>query len=272
LDAYDRAAAQGPSVGAYARVARARELLGRSAGALDALELAIEAGSGIDEQKAWALMRYGSVLLSVGRVEDATAAFRRSLELEPRFPHARAGLARAAAARGATSVAVRRFVGLLRDTPSAEYATELGDLHLSLGMDRKANRAYERARKFEERLARSGVRTMLASASLDLDRGLRLASALERARMAYREAPNVETEDALAWALVRNGRCLEARAWSKRSLELGSRDATIFFHRGMIERCLGDPSAARWFAEAIATDPGFSARWAPLAKRLSVRD
>lgn len=269
FDAYDRAAAQGPSVGAYARVARARELLGRSDGALDALELAIEAGSGIPEQQAWALMRYGGVLLGAGRVDDAAEAFRRSLDLQPRFPHARAGLARVAAARGDMGTAMRRFEELLREVPSAEYATELGDLYLALGAEPKAERAYDRARHFEGLLARNGVRTMLASASLDVDRGVRLRSALERARKAYREAPNVETEDLLAWALVRNGRCLEARTWSERSLELGTRDATIFFHRGMIERCLGTPMAARWFADAIAIDPGFSARWAPLAERLA---
>lgn len=267
--AYDRAAAQGPSVGAYARVARARELLGRSDGALDALELAIEAGSGIREQKAWALMRYGGVLLSRGRVESAEKAFHRSLALQPRFPHARAGLARVAAVRDETTSAIDRLETVLRDVPSAEYATELGDLYLSLGADERADRAYDRARDFEQRLARNGVRTLLASASLDVDRGLRLRSALARARQAYREAPNVETEDLLAWALARNGLCAEARMWSQRSLELGTRDATFFFHRGMIERCLGNPAATRWFAEAIATDPGFSVRWAPVARRFS---
>jgi len=267
--AYDRAAAIGPSVGAYARVARARELLGRSDDALDALELAIEAGSGIGEQKAWALMRYGGILLSVGRTADANDAFRRSLALQPGFPHARAGIARVAAARGRTMEAKRIFAQLLRGTPSAEYAIELGDLYLADGDERRASRAYERARSFEQVLARNGVRTMLASARLDVDRGLRLRSALERARLAYREAPNVETEDLLAWALARNGRCGEARSWSERSLELGQGDAEMLFHRGMIERCLGRSSARRWFAAALEADPGFSARWAPLALRLS---
>lgn len=267
--AYDRASAQGPSVGAYARVARARELLGRTEGALDALELAIEAGSGVREQKAWALMRYGGVLLSVGRTDEATSAFGQSLALQPGFPHARAGLARSAAARGRIAEAVRSFRALLRVVPSAEYATELGDLYLSLGDHGRAEASYERARVFAHRLAASGVRTMLASASLDVDRGLRLRSALERARLAHREAPNVETEDLLAWALARNGRCGDARIYSDRSLALGTRDATILFHRGMIERCLGNPDARRWFGEALAVDPAFSARWAPLAKRLS---
>lgn len=267
--AYDRAAAQGPSVGAYARVARARELLGRPAGALDALELAVEAGAGIPEQKAWALMRLGGVLLSEGRVGEATAALRRSLAAQPGFPHARAGLARAAAARGRPAAAAQALEALVRDVPSAEYARELGDLYLALGQTHRSERAYERARAFERGLARHGVRTMLASASLDLDRGLRLRSALTRARSAYREAPNLETAAVLAWALARNGRCAEARPLSDKALELGRGDATTLFQRGMIERCLESPDARRWFAAALALDPAFSPRWAPLARRLA---
>jgi tetratricopeptide (TPR) repeat protein len=267
--AYDRAAGQGPSVGAYARVARARELLGRPAAALEAMELAIEAGSGIPEQKAWALSRYGGLLLDGGRVKDARRAFEEALRLQPAFPHADAGLGKVDAARGERAAAARRFERLLRRVPSAEYATELGDLYLSIGRDEAAARAYDRARRFERALARNGVRTMLASATLDLDLGVHLRSALVRARQAYREAPNVETEAVLAWALARNGQCSEARTWSRRALALGTRDASFLFHRGMIERCLGSSSASSWFAAALRVDPGFSPRWAPVAERLA---
>jgi tetratricopeptide (TPR) repeat protein len=267
--ANDRAAGQGPSVGAYARVARARELLGRSVAALEAMEFAIEAGSGIPEQKAWALSRHGGLLLDIRRVEAARRAFEQALRLQPDFPHAEAGLAKVVAARGQRVAAARRFEQLLRRVPSAEYATELGDLYLSMGREGAAARAYDRARRFERALARNGVRTMLASASLDLDLGVHLRSALVRARQAYREAPNVETEAVLAWALARNGQCVEARQFSRRALALGTRDASFLFHRGMIERCLGSSSAASWFAAALRVDPAFSPRWAPVAERLA---
>jgi tetratricopeptide (TPR) repeat protein len=267
--AYDRAVLQGPSVGAYARVARARELLGRTDAALEAMELSIEAGSGIPEQEAWALSRYGGLLLDAGRSAAARTAFRAALVRQPEFPHAEAGLANVAAAQGDEAAAARRFEQLLRRVPSAEYATELGDLYLALGRESAATRAFDRARHFERLLARNGVRTMLASASLDLDLGVHLRAALARARQAYREAPNVETEAVLAWALVRNGQCAEAREWSRRALALGTRDASFFFHRGLIERCLGDESAPRWFAAALRIDPAFSPRWVPVAERLA---
>jgi tetratricopeptide (TPR) repeat protein len=72
----------------------------------------------------------------------------------------------------------------------------------------------------------------------------------------------------LAWALARNGRCDEALRYSKRALRLGTLDAAKFFHRGMIERCLGDTAEAKsWFRRALALNPHFSLLWAPVARR-----
>lgn len=266
----DRKAAQGPSVAAYARVARARELLGRPTAALEAMELALEAGSGIPEQRAWVLTRLAELQLAHGRVQSARDGFRRSLAIQPGFPHAVAGLARTDLAAGDAGAAIARLEKLLARVPSAEYAVELGDAYLLDGRARAADEAYERARAFQQELSRNGVRTMLASAALDLDRGLRLSSALARARQAHREAPNIETQAVLAWALERNGRCGEARSLSSRALSLGTQDATLYFQRGMIERCLGErEAAAGWFRKALETDPAFSVRWAPVAARLA---
>jgi len=65
-----------------------------------------------------------------------------------------------------------------------------------------------------------------------------------------------------------NGRCHEARAHSARALRLATRDALKLFHRGMIERCLGDPRAARSFLRrSLAINPHFSLLYAGVAER-----
>jgi Flp pilus assembly protein TadD len=94
-----------------------------------------------------------------------------------------------------------------------------------------------------------------------------------RARGARAARPSIYGDDLLAWALARSGRCAEARPWSRRALRLGTHDALLFFHRGMIERCLGHGSEARaWLARAMTLNPAFSTRWAPLAGRLAATD
>lgn len=264
---YDRLAAAGPSVGAYARVAAARQLLGRREAALEALELALEAGSTIPEQQAWAFTQYGHLLTSLGRLDRAAKAYRASLALVPEYVHAEAGLARVAASRGRFGEAARVLRSVVARLPSPQYAILLGDVLARTGRRDETGRAYALVDTIERLLRASGVRTELQTALLDLDRGVRLRDALARARAAYRAAPGVQAADAVAWGLARTGRCLEARRWSKRALRLGTQDALFLFHRGTIERCLGASDAARWFRRALETDPAFSLRWEPVARR-----
>ena len=75
----------------------------------------------------------------------------------------------------------------------------------------------------------------------------------------------------LAWALARNGRCGEALAYSKRSLRLGTKDASLYFHRGMIERCLGHRGGGAALVRRAPSrlNPHFSLVWAPTARRLA---
>jgi tetratricopeptide (TPR) repeat protein len=268
--AYDRLAAMGPSVGAYARVATARQLLGRPTAALDAMELAIEAGSAIPEQEAWALTRYGTLLVAAGRLDDAENAFSRALRLSPAYVHARAGQARVAAARVRYDEAARRLRSVVDRLPLPEYAILLGDVLARAERRAEAKRAYGLVTTLERALEANGVRTELSTALFDLDRGRDVTDALSRARATFRDAPGVAAADAVAWGLFRAGRCEEARGWSRRALALGTKDGLFLFHRAMIERCLAGKTAARpWFRAALAANPTFSLRWAPEAERLA---
>jgi tetratricopeptide (TPR) repeat protein len=234
------------------------------------MELALEAGSGIPEQEAWALTRYAVLLVGAGRLDEAEDALWRALRLAPGYVHAEAGLARVAAARGSFGAAARRLRSVVDRLPLPEYAILLGDVLVREGKARQAREAYRLVAALESLLEANGVDTDLQTALFRLDRGVGLEKALARARAAYAAAPGLAAADAVAWGLARTSRCAEARAWSRRALSLGSEDALFLFHRGMIERCLGRDVAARpWFTRALAANPTFSLRWAPLAERLS---
>jgi hypothetical protein len=154
--------------------------------------------------------------------------------------------------------------------PAPEYAILLGDVLDRADRPRAAARAYALVGALERVLAANGVRTELSTALFDLDQGVRLEHALERARAAYRAAPGLSAADAVAWGLYRTGDCAEARVWSQRALTLGTKDGLFLFHRGMIERCLGGAGAGRtWFQRALAANPTFSFRFAPVAERLA---
>ena len=153
------------------------------------MELAIEAGSAIPEQEAWALTRYGTLLVAANRTTDAEAAFRHALRLSPGYVHARAGLARVAAARGRFGEATQRLRAVVDRLPVPEYAILLGDVLARDGRPLIARRAYALVSTLDRILAANGVRTELQTALFDLDRGIGISRALARARAAYRAAP-----------------------------------------------------------------------------------
>jgi tetratricopeptide (TPR) repeat protein len=151
--------------------------------------------------------------------------------------------------------------------PLPQFAAFLGDLYRSQGRLREARRQYDLVAVIQRLLVANGVRTDLETALIAVDHGLRLPHALALARAARNARPSIEGDDALAWALARNGRCHEALGYSRRALRLGTRDALKFFHRAMIERCIGSRTARGWFRRALSLNPHFSLLWAPVARK-----
>src|SRR5262249_60200982 len=93
------------------------------------------------------------------------------------------------------------------------------------------------------------------------------ADALRRAREDAARRGDVSGDDVLAWTLYKNGHAAEAKRASTRALRLGTEDAAFHYHAGMIARALGQPRAAsRHLARALALDPSFDVRQAPMAR------
>jgi tetratricopeptide (TPR) repeat protein len=257
-----------PSLSSYARVSYGRELIGHTRAAIRAMRLAVDAATGAAEPTAWTHVQLGKLYFNHGRLEAAAREFRLASAVFPNYAYAIDALALAEAAEGQTARAIaleRRAVGLI---PLPQYVATLGDLYRSAGRPAAARRQYALIGAIERLLRANGVRVDLEIALFEVDHGVRLRHALTLARAGERSRPSIDGDDVLAWALARSGHCSEAIGYSQRALRLGTQDALKFFHRGMIERCLGRNEAARlWFRHALALNPHFSILWAPVARR-----
>jgi tetratricopeptide (TPR) repeat protein len=266
--AFDRMSRLKPNLASYARVSYGRELLGRQDGAIAAMRLAVQAAGAQSEPAAWTHVQLGKLHFGRGELGAAEREFRRALFALPGYVYALDALARVEAARGRDGRAIELARQAAEAVPLPEFVTTLGDLYWATGRKARARDQYAVVGATERLLRANGVRTDLESALFKVDHGIDLRRALADARTAQRERPTVFADDTLAWALVRNGRCQEALPYSRRALRLGTRDASFFFHRGMIERCLGDiPEARRWFAQALEQNPHFSLLWARVARK-----
>ena len=108
---------------------------------------------------------------------------------------------------------------------------------------REAREQYALVGAIERLLRANGVRTDLETALFDVDHGLRLRPALAAPAARTRERPSIEADDVLGWALVRNGRCARGRC-ATRSARCGSARATR-----------SSSSTAGWSSAASADRP-----------------
>ena len=265
--AFERMAALRPGVASYTRVAYARELSGDRAGALQALRLALDAAAGQREQTAFVLVEIAKLEAPLGRPRAARLAVRAALLAFPGYPSARLQAVKLDLRDGRPARALAEARRLADAAPSSESVTLLADLLERVGRSAEARRQRATAAVIDRLLRASGVEVDLESAVRRADFGIRPAETVELAHRARAARPSIHGDDALGWALARAGRCDEALAYARRSLRLGTRDALLFFHRGYAEGCAGNRSARRaWYRRALALDPAFSVRWAPVAR------
>jgi tetratricopeptide (TPR) repeat protein len=265
---FDRMAALKPNASSYSRVSYARELRGDVSGAIAAMELALDASIGRPEATAWIAVELGKLHWSVGRIAESASHYRYALRVVPGYVPALDALARVEAARGHTARAIALQHRAVDAIPLPNYVAQLGDLLATAGRAAEAREQYALVGSIEQLQVANGVKVDLETALYRVDHGIRLPATLALARRAQSERPSVLGDDVLAWALARNGRCGEALTYSRRSLRLGTRDASFYFHRGMIERCLGRPAHARaWLARALDLNPHFSLLWSSTARR-----
>ena len=97
--------------------------------------------------------------------------------------------------------------------------------------------------------------------------GLVLAMALIIART-WARRHSIVAADAMGWALHAAGRDREALPYVRQATSLGTKDAKLLYHRGMVELGAGQRAAATAsLRAALRIDPDFSPLHAPRARR-----
>lgn len=266
--AFEKMVATRPTLAGYARIAYARELQGNRQGAIAAMRLALDTAGGVPEPTAWTLVELAKLELGRGRLKTAELALRQARSVFPGYVYAGEQLARVLFARGRTDAAVGQARRVSEAIPLPQFVALLADLLERRGDRVEARRQRATVGAIQRVLGASGVRTDLDNALYRADLAIAPAATVELARRARADRPSIHGDDALGWALARAGRCREAAPWLDRALRLGTKDATLFFHRGYAAGCSGDPTGrAAWYRKALALNPNFSVRWAPVARR-----
>ncbi len=100
------------------------------------------------------------------------------------------------------------------------------------------------------------------------DHDLKAEEAYANAKREYAVRHDIYGADAVAWTALKAGKLVEAQAAMKEALRLGTRDAKLFYHAGMITRAVGDRASARdYLQHALRLNPQFDPLQVLIAKR-----
>jgi tetratricopeptide (TPR) repeat protein len=256
-----------PDTSSYARASYSFELRGDVTDAREVMLRALEAATGPTDA-AFALEHLAGLALDNGDPAAARSYVDDGLRRLPDHPPLLAMRARTALSRGDTAAAITDYRAALARLPQPAYASELGDLLAVTGDRAGAEQQYALVRASAALLRAQGVDVDTELAVFAADHG-DPAGALTAAQAAYAKRPSIWVADTMAWALHAAGRDAEALSYADQALKLGTRNASLLYHRGAIRAAVGDRAGASTdLSAALALNPNFSVRHAPEATRL----
>ena len=254
-----------PDAGSYARASYTYELRGDLDAARELMDAALEAAPG-PADAAFALEHLATFAFDAGDLDRAKSLVDDGLNRLPQHPPLLVVRARIAAARGDVAAAVADYRAVVRRLPIPGYVAELGDLLAAGGDPAAARQEYDLVRATAALFTAQGVDLDIDLALFHADNGAP-DEAVRATETGYPKRPSIFGADARAWALHAAGRDAEALPLADRALRLGTKSATLHYHRGMIRLGLGDrDGASADLTEALRLNPHFSFRHVPLAR------
>lgn len=270
-ETYQKMVQLGGGLYSYSRRSGLKSLRGDAEGAIEDLKRAIKEGRGSGQPResvAWAQWQLGSDYFALGNLPEAEAQYLEALKTYPNYYRASAGLAQVHAAQQKYPEAIELYQKAIAIIPLPEYATALGDVYTKIGRHEEAKKQYDLVEYIGYLNTLNKILYNRELAYFYADHDTKLKESLELARKELEVRQDLYAYDVLAWALYKNGKPQEARPPMQEALKLGTRDAKLFFHAGMIAAALGEGEQAKaHLRRALETNPHFHIFHADLARK-----
>lgn len=259
--AYRRLLDAAPGGPVYSRMARLSWLMGQPDEAIDWMRRAADEAVALDlggEELAWYRFQLGELYFHRGDLRAARRWYDEADEALPGYYLAQAGLGKVAAARGDLTEAITVYESLVARLPQPSFVAFLGDLYALNGDNAAAQAQYDTVAFIHELEETQQVIYNRQMAIFFANHNTQLDQALQYAEWELEARQDIYAYDTLAWVLYRLGRHDEARAAADRALELGTPDAALYYHAGLIAAAQGDRITARtYLSQALELNPHF---------------
>jgi tetratricopeptide (TPR) repeat protein len=220
------------------------------------------------ESIAWTQFTLGEEYFQAGDLKNAELAEEDALTTYPGYHHALAELAKIRSAQGRFQDSIDGYRNALAVIPLPAYAAALGDVYMRAGRPAEAKKQYDLVEFIAYLSALSKTVYNRELAMFYADHSMKLKQSLELAQKELEVRRDIYTWDCLAWALYKNGRTAEAADAMAKALALGTQNALLFFHAGMIYLAFHDESKGKdYLTRSLAINPHFHILYSDVAER-----
>jgi tetratricopeptide (TPR) repeat protein len=256
----------------YSRRSGLETIRGEDRLAVADLQLAIADGMQRNEPSeaiAWAQTTLSQDYFLMGKINDASVEGLAALKTYPEYYRALAVLGQVHAAQGDLNGAVDYYHRAIAIIPLPEYAAALGDVYSKLGRAQDALRQKQLVEFIAHLNQLNRVLYNRVLVDFYADHDLEHQQAVALATGEYTIRHDIYGEDALAWALYRDGKITQAAPHIAAAIRFGTSDARLYFHAGMINSALGRKDAALTdLSRSLAINPHFQ----PLLDTVAARE
>jgi tetratricopeptide (TPR) repeat protein len=239
-----------------ARLARLAELKGDSQKAIEILQQNLCAGA----DSVWYRVRLGDLFFRRGDFVKAQQHYESARGIRPESYLVLEHLAELRAAQGKFDEAIALYQKVLAAAPRTEFLQALGDLYVFMNRSADAKPWHERALAAYLKSVNAGnAHYYHHLAGFYSDARENPAEALRWARRDKDSRESIYASDTLAWALYRNGEFAAAANEMEHALRLGTQDAHLLFHAGMIFSRAGEiERGSELLKKALAANPRYN--------------
>lgn len=260
--AYQIASIISPGFYSLSRISQLRDLTGDTEGAIQTMKEALKRAADGNlpiENRAWANVMIGSLYLKEGKTEEAEVYYEKAIGIFNDYYLALGQLAQLHAMTGEYEEAANLYERAIELNPRPQYYLALSGIYRELGMAEKSGMSFRKAETRYEEYSKSGIKGHSRELVLYYaDNDLELKRALELAKKDSGDTDDIYAWDTLAWAYYKTGHLDKARDAVNKSLRMGTKDAVLYYHAGMIYYKLHNKEeAARYFNLVLSTNPLF---------------
>jgi tetratricopeptide (TPR) repeat protein len=238
-----------PDLRSYSRASYLRQIYGDNAGAIFAMNLAVQAGVPGVESTEWARVNLGDLYLNIGNVDSASILYRTALVYRPAYAFAEMGMARVEKAKKNYAAAIEHAKSAIKIISEVAFVSYLGDLYELQGNSAKAAEVHDDVVK----LLLDGEKDQPADAPIkhNISREMAMAyladnkldKALEYAQTDLKMRPeNIDANNLAAWIYYLKGDYANAKTHADKMLHTNTKNADRVFEAGNIYAAAGDPA------------------------------